>query len=213
MPHDGMNWGGASKAFLADGCEAAPVQVAEISVLIEKTNDANQDGIFTDFEEARTEDQDVTFQLVITNTSDETVAITDLTDAFEQTTIDLLDVECASLGGAVLGPGESTTCVFTLPGYSPAADTTLTDVARVCVEIVGGVETACDTNPSRVGSAIVLGRTVTPPPGQQPRTETPPGGIAFTGPSVALPLILFALVLFVLGTGLLRAGYRRSGSR
>lgn len=180
----------------------------EISVRIQKTNDANEDGIFTNNEEARTEGQDVDFHLVITNTSDETVEIVTLTDAFEQTVLDLLGAECLSLAGMQLDPGESVTCTFTLEDYSPSARTAIVDVAEVCVEIVGGVQAACDTNPSRVRSAVVLGRTVTPTPPPAP-TRTPPGGIAFTGPAAALPLTAAALLLLTLGTGLLWAGRRR----
>lgn len=191
------------------GC---PGPAPEITVRIEKTNDANEDGIFTNNEEAKNEGQDVDFHLVITNTSDETVQITSLTDSFEQTTIDLLDAECPALDGVTLDPGESVECTFTLNDYSPPQDTAIVDVAEVCVVIVGGVATACDTNPSRVRSAVVLGQTVTPtPPGptSPAPTRTPPGGIAFTGPTAALPLMALAVSLLTLGTGLLWAGRRR----
>jgi uncharacterized repeat protein (TIGR01451 family) len=186
----------------------------EASVLIQKTNDANEDGIFSNNEEAKNDGQDVDFELVITNTSDVAVEITDLTDSFGQTTLDLLDDECAALAGMVLDPGESVTCTFTLNDYSPAQGTAIVNVAEVCVQIVNGIVTACDTNPSRVRTAVVLGRTVTPTPTTPPspvRTTTPPGGIAFTGPSSALPLTLLALALLTLGTGLLWAGRRREG--
>jgi uncharacterized repeat protein (TIGR01451 family) len=180
----------------------------EISVRIQKTNDANEDGIFSNNEEAKTEGQDVDFHLVITNTSEEMVEIVTLTDAFEQTVIDLLDAECSGLAGMQLDPGESVTCTFTLANYSPPAETAIINVAEVCVEIVGGVQAACDDNPSRVRSAVVLGRTVTPTPSPPP-TRTPPGGIAFTGPAAALPLVAAALLMLTLGTGLLWAGRRR----
>jgi uncharacterized repeat protein (TIGR01451 family) len=183
----------------------------EISVRIQKTNDANEDGIFSNNEESKNEGRDVDFRLVITNTSDETVRITDLTDAFDQTVLDLLDGEC-DLDGVELDPGESVTCTFTLESYSPPEDTAIVNVAEVCVQIVGGVEVACDDNPSRVRSAVVLGRTVTPstPPPAPPPTRTPPGGIAFTGPAtVVVPLAALALVLLTVGTGFLWAGRRR----
>jgi uncharacterized repeat protein (TIGR01451 family) len=189
------------------GC-AGPGPTPEISVRIQKTNDANEDGIFTNNEEAKTEGRDVDFHLVITNTSDETVEIVTLTDAFGQTVLDLLDAECSALAGMQLDPGESVTCTFTLANYSPPENTAIVNVAEVCVEIVGGVQAACDDNPSRVRSAVVLGRTVTPTP-PPPPTRTPPGGIAFTGPAAALPLAAAALLLLTLGTGLLWAGRRR----
>jgi uncharacterized repeat protein (TIGR01451 family) len=179
----------------------------EISVRIQKTNDANEDGIFTNNEESKTAGRDVDFKLVITNTSDETVVITDLTDAFEQTELDLLDAECPSLDGLELDPGESVTCTFTLANYSPPENTAIVNVAEVCVRIVGGVLVACDDNPSRVRSAVVLGRTVTP--STPPPTRTPPGGVAFTGPATVVPLAALALVLLTVGTGFLWAGRRR----
>jgi len=178
-----------------------------LSVLIEKTNDANEDSVFSNNEESKNEGRDVDFKLVITNTSDVAVEITDLTDSFGQTTLDLLADECSSLSGTVLDPDESVTCTFTLSNYSPPEDTELVNVAEVCVVMVGGTPTACDTNPSRVHSATVLGETVTPT--STPPTTTPPGGIAFTGPSSALVLSGLALALLTLGTGLMWAGRRR----
>jgi hypothetical protein len=227
MPHNGLNWSAEIEANWSEivdgdgsGC-AAPSQPEEqppptggereISVRIVKTNDANEDGIFTDFEEARLEGQDVDFHLVVTNTSNETVEITTLTDAFAGTTIDLLDAECPALDGAVLAPGESIECTFTLPNYAPPAETVLRNVAAVCVQIVGGQLTACDDNPSRVTSAVVLGRTVTPTdtPPAPTLTRTPPGGIAFTGPAAVVSLAGLALAMLTIGTGLLWAGRRR----
>ena len=178
-----------------------------MSVLIEKTNDANEDGVFSNNEESKNEGRDVDFKLVITNTSNVAVEITDLTDSFGQTTLDLLADECSSLSGTVLDPDESVTCTFTLSNYSPPEDTDLVNVAEVCVVMVGGTPTACDTNPSRVHSAVVFGETVTPT--STPPTTTPPGGIAFTGPSSALALTALALALLTLGTGLMWAGRRR----
>jgi uncharacterized repeat protein (TIGR01451 family) len=184
----------------------------EISVRIQKTNDANEDGIFTNNEEARSEGRDVDFHLVITNTSDETVEIVSLTDAFSSTVLDLLDAECSGLNLAVLDPGESVECTFTLQNYSPPQGEALVNIAEVCVEIVGGQLAACDDNPSRVRSAIVLGRTVTPTdtPPAPTLTRTPPGGIAFTGPAALAPLVALAVALLTVGTGLLWVGRRRS---
>jgi uncharacterized repeat protein (TIGR01451 family) len=181
----------------------------DVTVIIEKTNDANEDGIFSNNEEAKKDDLDVAFRLRITNTSDVAVAITDLTDSFDQTTLDLLAAKCPALDGVVLDPDESVTCIFTLNNYSPAQGTAIVNIAEVCVEIVGGTQTDCDTNPSRVRSAIVLGRTVTPTPTNPPPTRTPPGGIAFTGPESAVPLTALALALLTLGMGLLWAGNRK----
>jgi uncharacterized repeat protein (TIGR01451 family) len=182
----------------------------DVTVLIEKTNDANEDGIFSNNEESKKDNLDVAFRLRITNTSDVAVAITDLTDSFNQTTLDLLAAKCPALAGVTLDPDESVTCIFTLNNYSPAQGTAIVNIAEICVEIVGGTQTDCDTNPSRVRSAIVLGRTVTPTPTTAPPpTRTPPGGIAFTGPGSAIPLTALAFALLTLGMGLLWAGNRK----
>jgi uncharacterized repeat protein (TIGR01451 family) len=177
-----------------------------IAVKIVKTNDANGDGKYSDFEEAKQEGMDVPFRLVITNTGEEPWTLTDLTDAFEQTVIDLLESHCAHLAGVTLDPGDSVKCTFTLRNYSPPAEETITDTAEVCVEMVADAAvTDCDDDPSRVRSAEVLGRTVTPPP-----TRTPPGGTAFTGPDDdAIRYGMLAIALLLLGTGAMYAGYRR----
>jgi uncharacterized repeat protein (TIGR01451 family) len=184
-------------------CDQPPPEPG-ISVSIIKENDANGDGIFTNSEEAKRSGLDVPFVLVITNTGEETFVITSLTDRFEQTVIDLLLSKCASLDGVTLATGERIACSFTLNNYSPPAETSLENTVRVCVDQVNGSDTDCDQDPSIVRSAIVLGRTVTPP------TRTPPGGIAFTGPNDrTLAFGGLALALLVLGTGLLWAGSRR----
>jgi uncharacterized repeat protein (TIGR01451 family) len=184
-----------------------PINCVEpgISVRIVKTNDANNDGIYSDSEEAKREGLDVPFNLVITNTGEETVQITDLTDSFDQETLDLLDAKCSQLDGVELAPGESVECNFTLNNYSPAAQTTLENTAEVCVKMVDGDLTDCDSDPSRVRSARVLGSTITPPP-----TRTPPGGTAFTGPDDGtMQLALLAIAALMLGTGVMFAGYRK----
>jgi uncharacterized repeat protein (TIGR01451 family) len=58
-----------------------------------------------------------------TNRSDVAVAITELTDSFNQTTLDLLAAKCPALAGLTLNPDESVTCTFTLHNYSPAQGT------------------------------------------------------------------------------------------
>jgi len=52
---------------------------------------------------------------------------------------------------------------------------------------------------------VILGQTITP-------TKTPPGGTAFTGTSVAIPLGAVALIFLTAGTALLWVG-RRWGRR
>jgi uncharacterized repeat protein (TIGR01451 family) len=172
-----------------------------IAIKIVKTNDANGDGTFTDNEEARRAGLDVPFKLVIINTGTPDLRITDLADAFSQTTLDLLNDKCPGLSGKVLSSGESVTCTFTVNNYSPAATSGgLVNTAEVCGENMTGDKTDCDNDTSKVRSAEVLGKTITP---------TPPGGTAFTGSDDAVGFGSVALFLLMLGSGLTYLGYRR----
>ncbi|HYG71134.1 MAG TPA: DUF11 domain-containing protein [Actinomycetota bacterium] len=177
-----------------------------IAVRITKTNDANGDGRYTDAEEAKRAGLDVPFRLVITNTGEETIVLNELTDAFGNELVDLFDSKCSQLAGTTLDPGESVKCLFTMNNYSPDEDAGwLINTAELCVEMDGdATKTDCDDDDSRVRSATVLGRTVTPPP-----TRTPPSGTAFTGSEGTLGFGLLAMALLLFGTGVMYAGYRK----
>ena len=183
-------------------CTPPPPPEPGIAVHIVKTNDANRDGNYSDTEEAKRPDADVPFLLVITNTGEAAVRITDLTDSFDNTTMNLLTDKCPDLQGLTLQPGESTTCNFTLNSYSPAHASPLTNTAEVCVIEMNGNKIDCDRDPSTLKSVEVLGATITP-------TKAPPGGAAFTGSTGALGFGGIALGLLLLGSGLAWAGYRR----
>lgn len=172
-----------------------------IAIRIVKTNDANGDGRFTDNEEAKRSGLDVPFKLVIINTGTPDLRITDLTDTFSQTTLDLLNDKCPGLSGKVLSSGESVTCTFTVNNYSPAASSSgLVNTAEVCGENMTGDNADCDNDISKVRSAEVLGKTITP---------TPPGGTAFTGSNDTIRFGFAAMFLLMLGSGLTYLGYRR----
>ena len=175
----------------------------EIAVEIVKTNDADGDGTYTNSEEALEPGSTVSFHLVITNTSDEVVTITSLTDAFPGSSIDLLANKCSALAGVSLDPGESVDCTFSIQNYSPDATAgAKINTATVCVENANGTQEACDDNDSRVTSAEVLGETVTRSP-----TRTPPAGLAFTGPDDgSTNWIIVAFLLLLIGTTLMYFG-------
>jgi hypothetical protein len=209
----------ASDSNANDNSDSASVDVTcaepEVTVSIAKTNDANNDGTYTDSEEAKSSGLDVPFRVVITNTSNESVTIASLTDTFPGDVIDLLAGQCSNLAGQTLDPGESVECDFTVNNYSPDDDAgAKVNTVEVCVELVGdATTTACDDDPSRVRSATVLGRTVTPPPtGTPPPTRTPPSGTAFTGSEDTLAFGLLAMALLLFGTGVMYAGYRKRQS-
>jgi len=176
-----------------------------VAIRITKTNDANGDGRYTDTEEARRSGLDVPFRLVITNTGEEAVTLTDLTDTFPGDTINLLNGQCSNLSTKTLAPGESVKCLFTVKNYSPNSDAGYkTNSAEVCAQLDGGSTTDCDSDTSKVRSAEVLGRTITPPP-----TQTPPSGTAFTGSEGTITFGLLAMALLLFGTGVMYAGYRK----
>jgi uncharacterized repeat protein (TIGR01451 family) len=178
-----------------------------VAVRIAKTNDADGDGHYTNSEEAKRSGLDVPFRLEIVNTGTVDATITDLTDAFDQQTIDLLNTKCADLSGTTLAAGETVVCKFTMNNYSPpAASGSLVNTARICVENAAGDTTDCNVDDSSVRSAEVLGKTVTPTP---TITATPPGATAFTGSNGALAFGLFALFLLMIGSGMTYLGYRR----
>jgi uncharacterized repeat protein (TIGR01451 family) len=181
-----------------------------VAVRIIKTNDANGDGRYTDNEEAKVEGSDVPFKVVIVNTGDTPFAISDLTDTFPGDVVDLLSGPCSSLAGATLDIGASAKCLFTMRSYSPASGAAAkVNVARVCVDSTNDPATDCDDDDSRVRSADVLGRTVTPTPPRKPQTRTPPRGLAFTGSEGTVRFGLFAIALMLFGTAAMYSGYRR----
>jgi hypothetical protein len=195
-----------------------PPPPGEITVDLVKDNDADGDGTFTDSEEASEEGQDVTFQVVITNTSDVDVQIMSLTDAFGETTIDQLP--CLTAGGqSVLGmwldPDESVTCTFTVQDYAPPAGESLVDTVEVIVCAKGSDDRASDSDTSIVTTSEVLGGIVTPPrPGVQPPAA--PGeqvagaqALAVTGSELAW-MALLAVSLLAAGIALLYSA--RSGT-
>jgi len=178
-----------------------------VSVTIIKTNDANGDGRYTDNEEARRAGSDVPFKVVIVNTGDSAFTIGELTDSFPGQVVDLLGGPCASLNHTTLQPGGSIKCVFTMRNYSPPSDAgAKVNVAKVCVD-GAGTATDCATDDSRVRSAEVLGRTITPAP--RPKTRTPPSGLAFTGSEGTFRIGLIALALLLIGTASMYSGYRK----
>jgi hypothetical protein len=193
-----------------------PPPPADITVELVKDNDADEDGTFTDSEEASDEGQDVTFQVVITNTSDVAVEILSLSDAFGEFVFDpiaCLTSERENVIGMVLDPGESVTCTFTILNYAPPAEERLVDTVEVVVGEEGNEENqASDSDTSVVTTAEVLGGIVTPPrPGVQPPAQ--PGAqvaaLAVTGAELAWMAFL-AATLLITGAVLIYTTQRRS---
>lgn len=112
------------------------------SVTIEKTNDADGDGTYTD-DETTTPGADVPFQVVITNTGTGDLTVASLDDAWPglEDALDLLgdgvlscdDGEATSdlSVGDVIPAGASLTCTFTVEDYAPAAGGSLTNTVTL----------------------------------------------------------------------------------
>ncbi|MGH9896890.1 MAG: hypothetical protein ACREA0_33805, partial [bacterium] len=97
---------GSAESTGGGSSSSSPQPPADITVDVVKDNDADEDGTFTDSEEASEEGQDVTFQVVITNTSDVAVMIMSLKDAFGETVISpaCLTAEGQNVDGMWLDP-------------------------------------------------------------------------------------------------------------
>ncbi|MFN2611653.1 MAG: SpaA isopeptide-forming pilin-related protein [Actinomycetota bacterium] len=129
----------------------------EIFVNVDKTNDANRDGTFSNSEIAPAVGSDVAFRAVITNPGAETIVIDSLTDAWPGTPAFGV---CANLIGTQLGQNQSVTCEFSVTGYSPAAGTTLTNTFQTLAHRLGDVHhttSAQDTSIVGSPSALILG--------------------------------------------------------
>ena len=134
-----------------------------LSISVEKTNDANGDGTFTDSETATAPGATVTFKAVISNTSAVDVVITALTDVFPGQS---LATVCPELIGTTIKAGGSVTCTFILTGYAPPGGSSLTDTVQATVAQVGNPSnqtSAEDTSTVSTPPAAVLGISIPAP--------------------------------------------------
>ena len=106
-----------------------------LSMTVDKTNDANQDGTFSKTETAKVAGQDVTFQVKITNTSAVPVVVDSVTDEAPGVTshsVTCKDSSNNTVVGQTLAVGASVTCTFTEANYAPATNS-LTDTVTAKV--------------------------------------------------------------------------------
>jgi hypothetical protein len=106
---------------------------------LDKTNDADGDGNFHKDETAPLPGMDTPFRAVLTNTSAIPVVIDSIEDAWTDTTGALsISPQCAqAFVGQTVAPGQSLTCDFVVPNYSPAAGASLTNEITVNVHDSG----------------------------------------------------------------------------
>jgi hypothetical protein len=135
-----------------------------ISVTVDKTNDADRDGNFSDEETVVVNPAipglrgTVTFRAVITNTSSVDVVINRVSDAFGPNAIPV----CPELEGAVLSPAASTTCEFIIEDYAPLSGASQLDTVTVTVaEAAERDNLALAQDTSVVNFVKILGPTTT----------------------------------------------------
>ena len=168
------------------------VSAIPVTATIDKTNNAAGTG-YGKVELAATQDQDVPFRAVITNTSPVPVVVTSLSDSWPGQAP--FSPNCAkSVVGAVLAAnGGSVTCDFTITHYAPPAgqwlvDTVTATLSQIDVQSNSTVSSNSTTvtNTSTVGTTQVQGEQLSPPTTQglvtvaQPASPTPTQ-LPFTG--------------------------------
>jgi LPXTG-motif cell wall-anchored protein len=137
------------------------------SVTIDKRNDADDDGEFTDDEQAPAAGADVEFEITITNTGSGDLVLESLVDRWGDEELDLLDAETgldctrdesavALAEGSTLPAGSVTVCTFTVEDYAPATGS-LTNTVTVETD-----EAEPDEDDSTVRAP--LGEEIIPPP-------------------------------------------------
>jgi uncharacterized repeat protein (TIGR01451 family) len=144
----GHNWSALGQEIFRLGCELPPP-----TLTVDKTNDANDNGTFTNSEVATAAGSDVTFRVTVTNTSFYTVVIKSITDVVGVTSI---PVSCAAaFVGQTLAVGGSKTCTFTVANYSPADGGSKTNTATVTVHQTGDTgNDASDSDTSIVSTDV-----------------------------------------------------------
>lgn len=128
----------ALTALTAPALSAHAVEVVEDgpALVLEKRNDADRDGVFSDSEDVPGAGSAVTFQVVLTNASRNEVTVTSMTDTMLDTTLDLIgEGHCPAFAGLTLAPDETEACTFTLDKYlrtyGPQPREQLTNVVHV----------------------------------------------------------------------------------
>jgi LPXTG-motif cell wall-anchored protein len=147
---------------------------------VDKVNDADEDGEFSDAETADEEGATVEFQITIRNTGSGPLVLESIDDRiFGLETVDLLEegvLDCGDVvltEGSVLAGGAVVTCTFELDDYAPAPGTSQTNTVDVVTDRAEDEDTSVvDVEPIEV--------LPTPP-------VTPPGPPAVTPPVVTPP--------------------------
>jgi uncharacterized repeat protein (TIGR01451 family) len=168
----GQNWDANGQAWFANGCRVP------ITATVDKTNDANGDGTFSDDETASSVGAAVPFRVVVTNTSVVPAVLGALTDVADGSPVTL---SCdPAVVGATIPAGGSVTCSATVAGYSPADGTSKVNTVTVTLREVG------DTSNSDSASDSATVRTFVP----NPDVSVVKTGPASTAPGEQLTWVL-----------------------
>jgi hypothetical protein len=214
---DGTSEGGIASSSerpgdLADGSvgpaeapAAAPpagvrAQATRPRISVNKSNDADRNGVYTSDEVAPSPGADVSFRVKITNLGRRAVRIERILDSYRETHEEV----CGELLGRRIPPSASKRCTFVLEEYAPSRFDSVANTVDVTVQATssGRRRTASDISTVTTlsgGGDEVLGETATGPgAGDQ-------GGMASTGFDLR-PSIALAMALLASGAGLLRLG-------
>lgn len=119
---------------------AGAVLAGQAAIVLDKTNDADGDGAFSDVETAPAAGADVAFEVVVRNVGSETLVLDALTDSFDGGEVDLLAPggdarlianSCGALAGARVPADGSRTCRFTLGDHAPPPGGTVVNTGQV----------------------------------------------------------------------------------
>jgi hypothetical protein len=210
------------------GQASSSAQKPKISV--RKTNDADQDGKYSDDEVAPEPEADVRFRVRIKNKGTGAVEIASVTDSYGATTEEV----CEQLVGELVDPGKSASCTFELEDYAPPQYDSLANTVEVVAAAAG--DSTKRTTKSDVSTvttldggseAVVLGETAASEEGSadggdvagttteeeaapaEPAPNPNADSLPTTGFAVAR-LALLAATLGLTGGTLLYAGRRRA---
>jgi uncharacterized repeat protein (TIGR01451 family) len=162
----GLNWDANGQAWFANDCRVP------ITAAVDKTNDADGDGTFSDDETTDAVGAAVPFTVTVTNTSVVPAVVVGVSDSVSGDPVTF--TATPDPVGTTLAAGASTTFTFTVAGYTPADGASTTNTFTVNL---AATDDATNTGSASDTSTV---RTVLPPP---------PADVAVvkTGPAEAAP--------------------------
>jgi hypothetical protein len=167
-------------------------------ILVQKTNDADGDGVFSRDEVAPSAGKDTRFRISIQNVGQHAVIVQTITDTFSMRSVEV----CEFMMSMRIESGHTQTCTFTLDDYSPPSHDTRGNLIRVTVR----------GNPSGTITASDVSTVTTVPGGAaQGGAADPRLPLASTGWNV-IGLSLVALALMTAGSFALGWGRRRGSA-